>query len=194
MPEKGVATESGASLEIHSHVFKLLKYVVHAVMDNSITHPTENDFYLLSHSGIQGTSRPAHYHVLLDQNKFTPDELQLFTYHLTFTFCRCTRSVSMCPPGQSTASLSFLPSHSLTARACQPADASGKHVYSPMHAFWRTAYYASLAATRGRAMLSHYQPTSDSESVASFSRGPRVGLHAEFANIHRDLSTRMYYV
>jgi len=57
------------------------------------------------------------------------------------------------------------------------------------------AYYASLAATRGHAMLSHYEASaSDSESIASFSRGPRVGRHADFANIHAGLSSRMYYV
>lgn len=43
-------------------------------------------------------------------------------------------------------------------------------------------------------MLSHFDPTSDSESVASFSRGPKVGKHAEYAAIHTNLSTRMYYV
>ena len=38
-------------------------------VDDVITHPTEFDFYLCSHAGIQGTSRPSHYHVLWDDNK-----------------------------------------------------------------------------------------------------------------------------
>ena len=33
------------------------------IVDSVITHPVEFDFYLCSHSGIQGTSRPTHYQV-----------------------------------------------------------------------------------------------------------------------------------
>ncbi|KAJ0981614.1 hypothetical protein J5N97_009869 [Dioscorea zingiberensis] len=68
------------------------------VVDTKICHPTEFDFYLCSHAGIQGTSRPAHYHVLWDENNFTADGLQSLTNNLCYTYARCTRSVSVVPP------------------------------------------------------------------------------------------------
>ena len=67
-------------------------------VDSGITHPTEFDFYLCSHQGIQGTSRPSHYHVLWDDNHFEADELQQLTYQLCHTYVRCTRSVSIPAP------------------------------------------------------------------------------------------------
>ncbi|OVA19450.1 Argonaute/Dicer protein [Macleaya cordata] len=68
------------------------------VIDSMICHPTEFDFYLCSHAGIQGTSRPTHYHVLFDENKFSSDALQILTNNLCYTYARCTRSVSVVPP------------------------------------------------------------------------------------------------
>ncbi|PKU72322.1 Protein argonaute 10 [Dendrobium catenatum] len=80
------------------------------VVDSKICHPTEFDFYLCSHAGIQkglitdqtsscqGTSRPAHYHVIWDENNFTADEMQTLTNNLCYTYARCTRSVSVVPP------------------------------------------------------------------------------------------------
>ncbi|KAL5960880.1 Protein argonaute-3, partial [Taenia solium] len=50
------------------------------VVDSVITHHREFDFYLCSHEGIQGTSKPAHYHVLYDDNGWSADDLQQFTY------------------------------------------------------------------------------------------------------------------
>ncbi|KAG8387567.1 hypothetical protein BUALT_Bualt02G0034800 [Buddleja alternifolia] len=68
------------------------------VVDTKICHPNEFDFYLCSHGGIQGTSRPTHYHVLYDENKFSADALQSLTNNLCYTYARCTRSVSIVPP------------------------------------------------------------------------------------------------
>ncbi|KAK2991581.1 hypothetical protein RJ640_025880 [Escallonia rubra] len=68
------------------------------VVDSKICHPTGFDFYLCSHAGIQGTSRPAHYHVLWDDNHFTADALQSLTNNLCYSYARCTRSVSIVPP------------------------------------------------------------------------------------------------
>ncbi|KAG8228778.1 Argonaute-2 [Ladona fulva] len=68
------------------------------IVDTKITHPTELDFYLVSHAGIQGTSRPTKYHLLWDDSDFSTDELEALTYHLCHMFSRCTRSVSYPAP------------------------------------------------------------------------------------------------
>ena len=68
------------------------------VVDRTICHPSEHDFYLTSHAGIQGTTRPAHYHVLVDENGYGADALQTLSYNLCHLYCRCTRSVSIVPP------------------------------------------------------------------------------------------------
>ncbi|KAF9946187.1 hypothetical protein BGZ70_003364 [Mortierella alpina] len=68
------------------------------VIDMDVVHPFEFDYYMYSHAGLLGTSRPAHYHVLLDENRLTSDVLQELTYKLCFLYARCTRSVSLVPP------------------------------------------------------------------------------------------------
>jgi len=68
------------------------------VVDSDVVNPVEFDFYLQSHSCSLGTSRPAHYNVLLDENKFTADGLQSLTYTLCHVYVRATRSVSIPAP------------------------------------------------------------------------------------------------
>ncbi|CAG8562563.1 9934_t:CDS:2 [Paraglomus occultum] len=68
------------------------------VLERPVGHPFEFDFFLLSHPGLQGTSRPTHYHVLVDDNKFDADRLQTLTYNLCYLFARCPRAVSMVSP------------------------------------------------------------------------------------------------
>ncbi|KAH9045386.1 argonaute-like protein [Lactarius pseudohatsudake] len=68
------------------------------VVDSDVVNPVEFDFYLQSHGGLLGTSRPAHYNVLLDENKFTADGLQALSYALCHVYARATRSVSIPAP------------------------------------------------------------------------------------------------
>ncbi|KAF9559498.1 argonaute-like protein [Agrocybe pediades] len=90
------------------------------VIDKGITHPTEFDFILLSHAGLLGTSRPAHYNVIFDvsyfvsavlsnnmidfripehqQSGFNADSLQSLSYALCHLYGRATRSVSIPAP------------------------------------------------------------------------------------------------
>ncbi|KAH8999090.1 argonaute-like protein [Lactarius akahatsu] len=68
------------------------------VVDSDIVNPVEFDFYLQSHGGLLGTSRPAHYNVLIDENRLTADGLQSITYALCHVYARATRSVSVPAP------------------------------------------------------------------------------------------------
>ncbi|KAL5968086.1 Protein argonaute-2, partial [Taenia solium] len=68
------------------------------VIDKEVTHKTDSEFYLCSHEGIKGTSKPAHYHVLRDDNSLSADDLQRFTYGLCHAYMRCWRSVSYPAP------------------------------------------------------------------------------------------------
>ena len=68
------------------------------VVDKQVCHPFEFDWYLCSHAGIQGTSKPAHYHVLYDDSNFKSDDLQILTNQLCHTYVRCSRAVSIPAP------------------------------------------------------------------------------------------------
>ena len=43
--------------------YQVVGNFLHPWFTSGINHPTEGDFYLVSHEGIQGTSRPTHYQV-----------------------------------------------------------------------------------------------------------------------------------
>ncbi|KAJ8763817.1 hypothetical protein K2173_003599 [Erythroxylum novogranatense] len=68
------------------------------VVDTKIVHPFEFDFYLCSHYGSLGTSKPTHYQVLWDEHGFASDQLEKLIYNMCFTFARCTKPVSLVPP------------------------------------------------------------------------------------------------
>ncbi|KAH9824157.1 Piwi domain-containing protein [Melampsora americana] len=68
------------------------------VVDTGVVHPFDFDWYGLSHAGLLGTSRSAHYTVLIDDAKHKADDLQTLTYHLCYLYSRATRSVSIATP------------------------------------------------------------------------------------------------
>jgi eukaryotic translation initiation factor 2C len=67
------------------------------VIDSDITHPYEHDFFLMSQAGLKGTSKPSRYIVLKDENGFSADAIQHFTYWQCYTFGRATKAVSCVP-------------------------------------------------------------------------------------------------
>ncbi|KAG0084473.1 hypothetical protein BGZ93_005222 [Podila epicladia] len=70
-----------------------VNYQPGSCVDTTIVHPFEFDFYIQSHAGVLGTSRPTHYQVLLDDNNFTSDDLQSMTYSLCHLYACATPSV-----------------------------------------------------------------------------------------------------
>ncbi|KAL8130712.1 hypothetical protein V2J09_019867 [Rumex salicifolius] len=68
------------------------------VVDTGIVHQQNYDFYLYAHGGTTGALRPAHYHVLLDEIGFSPDELQNFVYSLSYVGQRSNCAVSVVAP------------------------------------------------------------------------------------------------
>uniref|UniRef100_A0A8R1DSF6 Uncharacterized protein n=1 Tax=Caenorhabditis japonica TaxID=281687 RepID=A0A8R1DSF6_CAEJA len=68
------------------------------LVETGITVNNLFEFYLVSHAGIQGTSRPTKYVVMWDDNKMASDEIHQMTYQLCHTQSRCTRSVSIPSP------------------------------------------------------------------------------------------------
>ena len=65
------------------------------VIDDSITGPEKEDFYLYSHWNEKGTSRPSHYHVIRNDSKYKIETLQAITYFMCFTYARCSQSISL---------------------------------------------------------------------------------------------------
>ncbi|CAL4957224.1 unnamed protein product [Urochloa decumbens] len=68
------------------------------VVDNKICHPKNYDFYMCSHAGMIGTTRPTHYHILHDEIGFTPDDLQELVHSLSYVYQRSTTAISVVAP------------------------------------------------------------------------------------------------
>lgn len=78
------------------------------IVDRHVTEARNWDFILQSHAAIQGTARPAHYYVVLDEifpkqqlpHGFSThaDLLEELTHNLCYVFGRATKAVSICTP------------------------------------------------------------------------------------------------
>ncbi|KAF5769519.1 putative post-transcriptional gene silencing PAZ-Argonaute family [Helianthus annuus] len=68
------------------------------IIDTKVCHPKNNDFYLCAHSGPIGTTRPTHYHVLLDQIGFSVDDLQELVHSLSYVYQKSTYAKAVVAP------------------------------------------------------------------------------------------------
>ncbi|KAG8934335.1 hypothetical protein FRC01_003583 [Tulasnella sp. 417] len=110
------------------------------VVEQGVSHPVEFDYYLQSHAGLLGTSRPAHYNVLVDENNLQPDVLQQLTYTLCHIYARSTRSVSIPAP---------------TYYADIVCSRSANH-YDPKGPFHPDSYEANSSGTKRLEDAKHY--------------------------------------
>ncbi|KAL0370296.1 UNVERIFIED_CONTAM: protein argonaute 4 [Sesamum angustifolium] len=68
------------------------------IIDNKVCHPKNNDFYLCAHAGMIGTTRPTHYHVLLDEVGYSADDVQELVHSLSYVYQRSTTAISVVAP------------------------------------------------------------------------------------------------
>jgi eukaryotic translation initiation factor 2C len=77
------------------------------IVDRGITEARNWDFFLQAHTCLQGTARPAHYFVVLDEifgkrpaltTQTKADALEQLTHNMCYLFGRATKAVSICPP------------------------------------------------------------------------------------------------
>lgn len=67
------------------------------LVNRDVTSPHGWDFLLYSHAALQGTSRPVHYTVLLDEIGHKPEELENMIYEHCYQYVRSTTPVSVHP-------------------------------------------------------------------------------------------------
>jgi hypothetical protein len=135
------------------------------VVDRGVTSMWNWDFFLQAHACLQGTVKPAHYYVVLDEifgkgplRKPHPfpnpaDTLEDLTHNMCYLFARATKAVSICPP----------------------------------------AYYADLACERARGYLSGlFDPATSGGSNTTGSAQPSA--NPEDVKIHPRLQNSMFYI
>ena len=66
------------------------------IVDRDVTSAFENDVYLCSHAAIQGTARPTHYTIVMDEMNVPVDLFQALLYEHCYQYQRATTPVSLC--------------------------------------------------------------------------------------------------
>lgn len=134
------------------------------VVDRGVTEARSWDFFLQAHTAIQGTARPAHYFVVLDEI-FRPrsakspgtkvaDELQALTQSMCYVFGRATKAVSICTP----------------------------------------AYYADILCERARCYLNSVFETLSGSAAPSVEGSPGAEPSQQDLQIHENLKDSMFYI
>lgn len=68
-------------------------------IDRDVVHPENFDFFMYTHQGLVGTSRPTHYQIIYDDEpKITADEVTEIIYYLSMCYARTSSSVSIPAP------------------------------------------------------------------------------------------------
>jgi eukaryotic translation initiation factor 2C len=135
------------------------------VVDRGVTEARFWDFFAQPHACLQGTARPCHYVVILDEifrkrpikppHQNPADALEDLTHNMCYLFARATKSVSLCP----------------------------------------AAFYADLLCTRARCYLSEQFDPNDSSANASVASGatPQTNNFDE-VRIADQMKDTMWYI
>jgi hypothetical protein len=138
------------------------------VVDRGVTEARSWDFFLQAHTALQGTARPGHYYVVLDEifrpryakipGKNVADEFQDLTQSMCYVFGRATKAVSYCTP----------------------------------------AYYADILCERSRCYLSSFFESPSNSEAPSMVEGAAGGLETgammKEVQIHERLKDSMFYI
>lgn len=67
-------------------------------VDNTVTHPVDFTYFQAPHKAIQGTSRPPHFYVVLNQIPLDQDEAQDLSHCMSYLSPRCSKSTAIPTP------------------------------------------------------------------------------------------------
>ncbi|KAK6950714.1 hypothetical protein Daesc_007239 [Daldinia eschscholtzii] len=147
------------------------------VVDRGVTEARSWDFFLQAHAALQGTARPGHYFVVIDEifrqrygaaggkakgpgpAKNVADELQDLTQSMCYVFGRATKAVSYCTP----------------------------------------AYYADILCERARGYLHNVFDSPDNSAAPTVAgstsgAGASIGPNQQDVRIHPKLENSMFYL